>query len=197
MKMAALPGSLPRHFLRGGSMEIHKKNIGLISLTKRRRVILLALSVTCIVTWSLSSWAQSNDAIPYPTGYRQWTHVKSTIIGPKSPSYEKIGGIQHIYANEKGMEGYRTGRFPEGAILVYDLLKTEDDDYRTNEGARRFTSVMVKDSKRYAATGGWGFEEFRGDSQTDRMIGADAPTKCYACHTSQKERDFVFSAYRK
>ena len=110
---------------------------------------------------------------------------------------KKNGGIQHIYANEKGMEGYRTGRFPEGSILVYDLLKTEDDDYRTNEGARRFTSVMVKDSKRYAATGGWGFEEFRGDSQTDRMIGADAPTKCYACHTSQKERDFVFSAYRK
>jgi hypothetical protein len=126
--------------------------------------------------------------------------VKSTIIGPKSPAYEKIGGIQHIYANEKGMEGYRTGRFPEGSILVYDFLKTEDDAYsegRTNEGARRFTSVMVKDSKRYAATGGWGFEEFRGDSQTDRMIGAEAPTKCYACHTSQKDRDYVFSAFRK
>jgi hypothetical protein len=181
-------------------MAIHKKNERLISLARRRRVIFLAIAVTCIVTCSLSSWAQSNDAIPYPTGYRQWTHVKSTIIGPKSPAYEKIGGIQHIYANEKGMEGYRTGRFPEGSILVYDFLKTEDDAYsegRTNEGARRFTSVMVKDSKRYAATGGWGFEEFRGDSQTDRMIGAEAPTKCYACHTSQKDRDYVFSAFRK
>jgi Cytochrome P460 len=181
-------------------MAIHKKNERLISLTQRQRVIVFALAVTCIVICSLSSWAQSNDAIPYPTGYRQWTHVKSTIIGPKSPAYEKIGGIQHIYANEKGMEGYRTGRFPEGAILVYDFLKTEDDAYsegRTNEGGRRFTSVMVKDSKRYAATGGWGFEEFRGDSQTDRMIGAEAPAKCYACHTSQKDRDFVFSSYRK
>lgn len=181
-------------------MEIHKKNERPISLAKWRSVIFLALAVTGVLAWSLSSWAQSNDAIPYPTGYRQWTHVKSTIIGPKSPAYEKIGGIQHIYANEKGMEGYRTGRFPEGSILVYDFLKTEDDAYsegRTNEGSRRFTSVMVKDSKRYAATGGWGFEEFRGDSQTDRMIGAEAPTKCYDCHTSQKERDFVFSAYRK
>jgi hypothetical protein len=181
-------------------MAIHKKNERPISSARRRRVIFLALAVTCIVTCSLSSWAQSSDAIPYPTGYRQWTHVKSTIIGPKSPAYEKIGGIQHIYANEKGMEGYRTGRFPEGSILVYDFLKTEDDAYsegRTNEGARRFTSVMVKDSKRYAATGGWGFEEFRGDSQTDRMIGAEAPAKCYACHTSQKDRDYVFSAFRK
>jgi cytochrome P460 len=181
-------------------MVIHKTTERLISLAQRRRAILLALAVTCIVTCSLSSWAQSNDAISYPTGYRQWTHVKSTIIGPKSPAYEQIGGIQHIYANEKAMEGYRTGRFPEGSILVYDFLKTEDDAYsegRTNEGARRFTSVMVKDGKRYAATGGWGFEEFRGDSQTDRMIGADAPTKCYACHTSQKDRDYVFSGYRK
>jgi hypothetical protein len=181
-------------------MAIYKKNEKLTSSAQRRRVIFLAIAVTCIVNCSLSSWAQSNDAIPYPAGYRQWTHVKSTIIGPKSPAYEKIGGIQHIYANEKGMEGYRTGRFPEGAILVYDFLKTEDDAYsegRTNEGARRFTSVMVKDSKRYAATGGWGFEEFRGDSQTDRMIGAEAPTKCYACHTSQKDRDYVFSAFRK
>jgi len=181
-------------------MAIHGNTEKLISLTKGRRSVFVALAAICIMTWSLTLWARPNDAIPYPTGYRQWTHVKSTIIGPKSPAYEQIGGIQHIYANEKGMEGYRTGRFPEGSILVYDFLKTEEDAYsagRTNEGPRRFTSVMVKDSKRYAATGGWGFEEFRGDSQTDRMIGADAPTKCYACHTSQKERDFVFSAYRK
>ena len=181
-------------------MAIHGSGEGLISLAKRRRAIFLALAVTCVMTWSLSLWAAPNDEIPYPTGYRQWTHVKSTIIGPKSSLYQQIGGIQHIYANEKGMEGYRTGRFPEGSILIYDFLKTEEDANNpgvVSEGARRFTSVMVKDSKRYAATGGWGFEEFRGDSQTDRMIGADAATKCYACHTSQKERDFVFSSYRK
>ena len=52
-------------------MEIHKKNERLISLAKRRRGIFLALAVTCIVTWNLSSWAQSNDAVPYPTGNRQ------------------------------------------------------------------------------------------------------------------------------
>jgi hypothetical protein len=77
-------------------MAIHKKTERLISSAKRRRVIFLALAVTWIVTCGLSSWAQSNDAIPYPAGYRQWTHVKSTIIGPKNPAYEKIGGIQHI-----------------------------------------------------------------------------------------------------
>src|SRR5215470_19686772 len=181
-------------------MPIHDNTVKLISSARWRRSVFLALAATCIMTWSLSSWAMPNDTIPYPTGYRQWTHVKSTIIGPKSSLYEQIGGIQHIYSNEKGMEGYRTGRFPEGSILIYDFLKTEEEANNpgvVNEGARRFTSVMVKDSKRYAATGGWGFEEFRGDSQTDRMIGADAPTKCYACHTSQKDRDYVFSEFRK
>ncbi|HZF40506.1 MAG TPA: cytochrome P460 family protein [Blastocatellia bacterium] len=181
-------------------MAIHENTEKLISLAKWRRGVFLALAVTCIMTWSLSSWAKPDDAVPYPVGYRQWAHVKSTIIGPKSSLYEKIGGIQHIYANEKGMEGYGAGRFPEGSILIYDFLKTEEDANSpgvTHEGSRRFTSVMVKDSKRYAATGGWGFEEFRGDSQTDRMIGAEAPTKCYACHTSQKDRDYVFSAFRK
>jgi hypothetical protein len=169
-------------------------------LAKRRRAIFLAMIATAIMTWSLASSARQSDAIRYPVGYRQWTHVKSTIINPKHPQYDQIGGIQHIYANEKGMEGYRSGRFPEGSILIYDFLKLEEDASFagvTHEGARRFTSVMVKDSKRYASTGGWGFEEFRGDSQTDRMIGADAPTKCYGCHTSQKERDYVFSVLRK
>jgi hypothetical protein len=181
-------------------MKIHESSERLISPVERRRAIFLAPIAVCLVTWSLASWAKPDDAVPYPTGYRHWTHVKSTILDPKLPQYETFGGIQHIYANEKGMEGYRSGRFPEGSILVYDFLKIEEDAKqagRTLEGARRFTSVMVKDSKRYAATGGWGFEEFRGDSQTDRMIGAEAPTKCYACHTSQKERDYVFSTFRK
>ena len=165
-----------------------------------RSMKLIALVATVTLSCSLYLWAKPDDGVPYPKGYRQWTHVKSTIIGPKSSLYATIGGIQHVYANEKGMEGYRTGRFPEGSILVYDFLKTEEDaknEGTVHEGPRRFTSVMVRDSNRYAATVGWGFEEFRGDSETDRMIAAEAPTKCYACHTSRKDNNYVFSVYRR
>jgi hypothetical protein len=167
----------------------------------KRLTSLIALAAI-ILTSSLFLWAQTDKsasypAVPYPKGYRDWTHVKSNLIGPKSTLYKTIGGYQHIYANAKGMEGYRTGRFPEGSILIYDFLEGRElENGSTVEGPRRFTSVMVKDTKRYAATGGWGYEEFRGDSETDRMIAADAPTKCYACHTQQKENDFVFSKYR-
>ena len=140
----------------------------------------------------------SYPMVPYPAGYREWTHVKSNLIGPKSPLYKEIGGYQHIYANEKGMEGYRTGHFPEGSVLIYDFLEgRETDSGSTVEGPRRFTSVMVKDTKRYAATGGWGYEEFRGDSTTDRMVAADAATTCFACHQQRAEKDYVFSTYRK
>jgi hypothetical protein len=170
------------------------------SLVGRRRTRLVALTGAVMLGCVLTLWARPDDSVGYPAGYRHWTHVKSTIIGPKSANWETIGGIQHIYANEKGLEGYSTGHFPDGAVLVYDFLKTEELTTApgvTIEGPRRFTSVMVRDSKRYTATGGWGFEEFRGDSQTDRMVGADAPDKCFACHQQQREREYVFSVLRK
>lgn len=174
----------------------------LISFAGQKGFRFTALA-TVLLTSSLFLWAQTNKtatypSVPYPKGFREWTHVKSNLIGPTHAAYKQIGGYQHIYANKKGMEGYRTGHFPEGAVLVYDFLEgREMPAGNTAEGPRRFTSVMVRDSKRYAATGGWGFEEFRGDSETDRMIAAEAPTKCYACHTRQKDNNYVFSTYRK
>jgi len=178
-------------------MAIHKNAGRLILLAKRRRALFLALATTCMVTWSVSLWAKANDAVPYPAGYRQWAHVSSGLIGPQSPAFESSGGIHHIYANEKAMEGYRTGRFPDGSVLVADFLETRESAGVTTEGPRRRIDVMVKDSKRYATTGGWGFEQFRGDSQTDRMVTAEIAAKCFACHAQQKERDSVFSRVRK
>jgi len=149
------------------------------------------------MVWSFSLWARTNDAIPYPAGYRQWAHVMSALIGPQSPAFALNGGIHHIYANEKGLEGYRTGRFPDGSVLVADFLETRESAGITTEGPRRRIDVMLKDSRRYSETGGWGFEQFRGDSQTDRMTTAESATKCFACHGQQKERDSVVSRFRK
>ena len=168
--------------------------------SRRRMTRLIALTGAVMLGGVVNLWAKPDDGVAYPAGFRHWTHVKSTIIGPKSRNWDTIGGIQHIYANEKGLEGYSTGHFPDGAVLVYDFLKTEElttSPGVTIEGPRRFTSVMVRDSKRYEATGGWGFEEFRGDSQTDRMVAAAAPDKCFACHQQQKDREYVFSVMRK
>jgi hypothetical protein len=60
-----------------------------------------------------------------------------------------------------------------------------------NVGARKVVDVMQKDSTRFAATGGWGFDEFRGDTR-ERTTAPIAT--CVQCHTRRRDNDYVFSA---
>jgi hypothetical protein len=156
-----------------------------------------AALVVVILVWALNLRAATDGAVAYPLGYRNWAHVKSALVDPQSPKAGRYGGLHHIYANEKAMEGYRTGQFPDGSVIVFDLLETRENAGTTTEGPRKFIDVMVKDNQRYTDTGGWGFEEFTGDSQTDRALTAQAKTDCYTCHTRQKDHGFVFSTLRK
>ena len=138
----------------------------------------------------------SADDVPYPSGYRDWHHVKSMVINPGHPLHEAFGGIHHIYANAKAMKGYVKGKFENGAVIVFDLLEAKSDGNAVTEGARKVVGVMRKDAKRFAATGGWGFEGFKGDSKTERAVGKNADSACFQCHAPQKESDYVFSKLR-
>jgi cytochrome P460 len=162
-----------------------------------KRAALIVPTATVILAWVLNLMAADNGAVAYPLGYRDWAHVKSALVDPKNPAAGRYGGLHHIYANEKAMEGYRTGQFPDGSVIVFDLLETRDNAGATTEGPRKFIDVMAKDSQRYAETGAWGFEEFTGDSRTDRALTAQAKIDCYKCHTRQKDHGFVFSTLSK
>jgi hypothetical protein len=140
---------------------------------------------------------ESPEKVPYPEGYRRWTHVRSGLTGPESPDYQTTGGLHHIYANDKAMEGYEKGRFPDGSIIVYDLLKVQTKGGVTSEVDRRYVTVMHKDGRLFADTGGWGFEVFLKDSRTERAVWPNAKTKCYDCHTNRKDNDFVFGSFRR
>lgn len=144
-----------------------------------------------------SALAADTAAVPYPTGYRAWTHVKSMVIQPGHALYDAFGGIHHLYANPKAEAGYKSGKFADGAVIVFDLLEAKAADNAVQEGGRKVVGVMLKDAAKYKATGGWGYEGFKGDSTTERAVGNNAATACYQCHTAQKDKDFVFSAYRK
>ena len=61
--------------------------------------------------------------------------MKSVLVGPASPAFPTEGGVHHIYANDLALQGYRTGRFPDGAVVVYDLLDTKEVNGSTIEGA--------------------------------------------------------------
>jgi Cytochrome P460 len=159
----------------------------------------IAIAVSLIVSASLAvlALAATPSAVPYPEGYRSWQHVKSMVIGEGHPLYASFGGIHHLYANGAAMKGYRTGRFSDGSVIVFDLLTATSADGATTEGARKVVGVMHRDAKRFMATGGWGFEGFAGDSKTTRAVGDQAATACFNCHTSQAQRNYVFSTYRQ
>lgn len=140
--------------------------------------------------------AADPPAVPYPEGYRQWTHVKSMVIREGHPLVEAFGGIHHLYANGKAMAGYRAGAFPDGAVIVFDLLEANDAGGAIVEGGRKVVGVMSKDSRKWRDTGGWGFEGFKGDSKTDRAVGANAASACFGCHAPQKATDYTFSRWR-
>lgn len=145
----------------------------------------------------LSSAAIAADApVAYPDGYRNWHHVKSMVIQEGHPLFAAFGGIHHLYANPAAMQGYRSGRFPDGAVIVFDLLEAETVDHALTEGARKVVGVMHKDSTKFTTTGGWGFEGFAGGDRSRRAVGADAVSACFSCHQPQKDRDYVFSAPR-
>lgn len=154
----------------------------------------ICFSILCLLAFS--SGAAGPVDLPYPDGYRQWQHVKSMVINPGHPLYDSFGGIHHIYANKKALTGYKQGKFPDGSVIVFDLLEAKSTDNAVTEGARKIVGVMQKNSKRYAATGGWGFEGFKGDSKTERAVGVNAAKACFGCHTAQKDKDYVFSSPR-
>lgn len=156
-----------------------------------KATILAALTMAATTTVMASE-----PAVPYPDGYRDWHHVKSMVIGQGHPLYGAFGGIHHIYANDKALEGYRSDRFPDGSVIIFDLLEAQAADNTVTEGRRKVLGVMQKDAGAYASTGGWGFEGFGGGDRNKRVVGADAATACFACHQPQAHNDFTFSRLR-
>ncbi|MDH4172822.1 MAG: cytochrome P460 family protein, partial [Betaproteobacteria bacterium] len=83
------------------------------------RILLALLAV------SIPALAADPAPVPYPEGYRAWTHVKSMVIQPGHALFDAFGGVHHLYANPKALAGYRKGKFPDGAVIVFDLLEAQ------------------------------------------------------------------------
>jgi hypothetical protein len=142
--------------------------------------------------------ATTGSGIALPSDYRQWTHVKSMVIHDKAhPLFATFGGIHHVYANGKAADALKkkAATFPDGSILVFDLLDSPNQAGAYVEGKRKLTAVMVKDAKKYAETGGWGFEGFLEGNAGKRLV-QDAKSQCFQCHSSQKNSDYVYSGWR-
>lgn len=163
-----------------------------MSLKYELKTIILALLGMGVTAVALAA----EPEVPYPADYRDWHHVKSMVIKEGHPLYSAFGGIHHIYANEKALQGYKSEAFPDGAIIAFDLLEAVNEGEAVTEGARKVLGVMHKDTAKYATTGGWGFEGFGGGDANNRVVGNQASTACFACHQPQASQDYTFSRLR-
>jgi hypothetical protein len=156
------------------------------------RLVLLCLAL--VLVGPARAAGPEKRSVDYPVGFRKWPLVKSMLIySDRHPLFAQFGGLHHVYANVEAMRALvKGGTFPDGSVLVFDLLEAKDESGAYVEGARKLTAVMAKDRTRFKETGGWGFEAFKGNSQSERLV-TDTAQQCFGCHSQQKANDFTFS----
>jgi hypothetical protein len=134
--------------------------------------------------------------VTIPPGYRDWTLISVTH---EEGSFDQL---RAQLGNDIAIKAYREGKlsFPDGAIIVALHWKRvpSDEDNKVFGKVQAFVAgsavnmqVMVKDSKKYAASGGWGF----GDFSDGKPSGEAVHKTCFACHQPAKDRDFVYTRY--
>jgi len=124
--------------------------------------------------------------------YHIWSHVKTMVIEEGHPLFGPFGGIHHIYANKRALSGYRKQKFPDGAILVFELYEAKRENNAITEGPKKLTAYMKKNSARFMETGGWGFSAFKAGSSENFV--KDPKKECFDCHATRKDNDYVFSS---
>lgn len=151
-----------------------------------RFTLALIVFAACAVPWAA-------EPALFPGEFRVWVHVKSVVIMPGANSQMKSEeGMHHIFANQKAADAFASGDFPDGSMIVYELRDAQQNNGVITEGDRRRVDVMIKDSTRYSATGGWRFERFWANDQGQDAI-KDSGAGCFACHEKAKGHGFIFS----
>jgi hypothetical protein len=164
-----------------------------------RKFAVVLGSAGVLVLFSALAVAADNG-VPFPNGLRDWFLVNSLTAGADSALFGHVSGMHHIYVNAKGLATLKAGGslpFPDGTVFADDVHEFSVKDEASLEGIKKAVTVMVKDSKKYAATGGWGFQVWAGGDPAKPQLADLAQTvpACFVCHTPQKAHDYVFSTY--
>jgi hypothetical protein len=139
-----------------------------------------------------------------PQGYRDWKLISVARLTRGNGGSQ----LRAQLGNDIAIKAYRDAKlpFPDGAIIAAlhwnEVLSEENNKVLAKgfpgAGIQSFVpgsgvnmQFMVKDSKKYAATGGWGFGDFTNVKAGDEKL----MKTCFACHLPAKDRDFVFTRY--
>ncbi|TPG07276.1 cytochrome C oxidase subunit III [Rhodanobacter glycinis] len=129
--------------------------------------------------------------VTIPDGYRQWQ-----LIAPAQEA-APLNELRAVLGNAIAVRAYRDGTlpFPDGTVLAklaWKHVSSPEFEPATIPGAATTVQFMVKDSNKYAATGGWGFGRFVDGKPADEA----QHRTCFACHQARvKNRDFVFTRW--
>ena len=165
---------------------------------------------TLYVAKSTAQSAREGNASPIygvtvPDGYRDWRLIS---VNHLAGAGGKLKQVRAQLGNDIAMKAFREGTlpFPDGTIIAalhWNEAVSEENDKVLAIGfpgaglqssvaaAPENVQFMVKDSKKYAATGGWGFADFKNGRAGDEALHKT----CFPCHAPAKDRDFVFTRY--
>jgi len=132
------------------------------------------------------------NGITLPENYRDWRVIASSHRVDNNT-------LRVILGNDTAIEAARSGStnpWPDGSILgklVWKDASHAQWEQAVVPGAFVHAEFMLKDSRKYPATGGWGYARWKGMDQ--EPYGADAAfvQECHGCHMPMKDNDFVFT----
>lgn len=173
---------------------------------KRPHACVLAAGALAIGTCSIAAaYPRSAVGSPIygvklPQGYRDWRLISVAHEAGKN------NDIRAILGNDMAVTAFRAGTrpFPDGTIIVrvawrYELSARNDAVFLAPQsfvaGSPTNVQVIVKSSKQYSTTGGWGYAQFDNGKPNENvaLIG-----QCYSCHKKlEKSADLVFTNYAR
>jgi hypothetical protein len=173
------------------------------TIMRRFIFFLVAVATTAglVALMGPASGHADGQSAPYvteiPDGYRDWQWISS------AHEAGNLNSLGAVLGNDVAMKAYRAGKlpYPDGTIIAalhYRNVPSDENNKVFGDaqsfvpGAPTNIQFMVKDSTKYAATGGWGFGHFG----TDGKAGDEAFMKsCFPCHEKAKATDLVFTHY--
>ena len=171
-----------------------------------RRIVFVPVAIVALVGvvahMAPTSGHADGEAAPIfvtkiPPGYRDWRLISVAHEGGN------LNDIRAILGNDIAIKAYREGKlpFPDGTIIAriawsYDASEENNKLFGQPQSfvagpPKNGVQFMVKDSRKYAATGGWGFAQF----DDGKPAGEAVLKTCFPCHAAIKERDLVFTHY--
>jgi hypothetical protein len=172
---------------------------------KRLVFILVGIAIIAVVVATTARSSERGDeagasiaAGKLPGGYRDWRLISVTR------EEGALDDIRAVLGNDTAIKAYRDDvhPFPEGTIIAriawsYDSSEENNKTFGKKQSfvaghPKNGVQFMVKDSVKYASTGGWGYSQF---DDGKPLTNQAALQSCYACHSLIKDRDFVFTHY--